>query len=253
MNIQEYISSGILENYALGLVNETQRQEVEKYILQYPEIRSELDKIEGAIERYAQHKAIEPPKGLLELIIPQLRTEDNPPKALPKKVGVHKAWLATAIIASLLSLLLLWFYNQKSNELEENKQLNELQQEECDTKEEELLGQIEILRNTGGLLIAMNGTDNAPDALTKVYWNEDKQTAYLDIVNLPDPPTDKQYQLWAIVDGTPVDMGIFDIDPTDTLVAAPFIENPAAFAITLEDKGGSPTPNLDALVVIGNV
>lgn len=252
MDIKKYISSGILENYVLGLVSEIERQEVEKNLLQYPAIKSELDKIEDAVEQYAQTKGIQPPAGLLEVIMQNIRAEDNPPKVI-QKTGVNKAWMVAAILTSILSLLFLWFFFQKSNELEQNKLENSILKDNCDTKEERLLAEIEILRNTGGSVIAMNGTDNAPDALTKVYWNEEKQTAYLDIVNLPTPPADKQYQLWAIVEGTPVDMGVFDIDPTDTLVPAPFIENPAAFAITLETLGGNPTPNLDELVVIGNI
>ena len=255
MDIKKYISSGILENYALGLVNEIERQEVEKNLLQYPEIKSELDKIEDAVERYAKHKGIQPPAGLLEVIMNNIRTEDNPPKIIQKN-GVNKGWMIAAIIAALLFLLSLWFFVQKNNELgqniQDNQQQNNLLQGECDTKEERLLAEINILRNTGGTIIAMNETPKFPGASTKVYWNEDKQTNYLDVINLPPPPTGKQYQLWAIVEGTPVDMGVFDISPTDTLVPAPFIANPAAFAITLEDLGGSPTPNLDELVVIGN-
>ena len=78
--------------------------------------------------------------------------------------------------------------------------------------------------------------------------------AYLDVIDLPAPPTNKQYQLWAIVDGQPVDMGVFDnAVGVKTFEAVPFIANAQAFAVTVEDIGGSPTPSLETMVVIGNV
>jgi len=48
-------------------------------------------------------------------------------------------------------------------------------------------------------------------------------------------------------------MGVFKVDVnSDGLQEVPFIENPAAFAISLETAGGNPTPNMDAIQVIGN-
>ena len=78
----------------------------------------------------------------------------------------------------------------------------------------------------------------------------------MDITNLPSPAADKQYQLWAIVDGAPVDMGVFDLASAETDTTfqnVPFIENPQAFAVTLEPKGGSTNPTLDQMYVVGNV
>ncbi len=58
-------------------------------------------------------------------------------------------------------------------------------------------------------------------------------------------------QLWAIVEGKPVDAGM--IDACSGLCKMKNISNASAFAITLEKRGGSPTPNLEQLQVIGNV
>ncbi len=255
MDIKAYISSGILEHYVLGLLNEKERKEVEQNIIKYPELREELDKIEETLESYASNNAITPPVGLLDDIMGQIKPEDNPPLKADggTKPPQSRFWMYMSVLALLAFLTFLWLFIQKNHQLGEIQEQKNQLQEECDTKETELLGTIDILRNEGGLIIAMKGTDNAPDALTKVYWNNEDRTAYLDILNLPAPPSDKQYQLWAIVDGTPVDMGVFEIDPNDTLVSAPFIENPAAFAITLEPAGGSVSPTLDDMVVIGQV
>ena len=70
---------------------------------------------------------------------------------------------------------------------------------------------------------------------------------------LPKPRADKQYQLWAIVDGKPVDAGVFDVDGGAAFVKLKNIPNAQAFAITLENKGGSASPHMDALYVMGKV
>lgn len=69
MNIETYISSGILEDYILGLASPKERKEVEYYIKKYPEIKSELRAIEDALGLYTQAKAIPMPKGLDQEIL----------------------------------------------------------------------------------------------------------------------------------------------------------------------------------------
>jgi hypothetical protein len=62
---------------------------------------------------------------------------------------------------------------------------------------------------------------------------------YLSSVKLPVAPEGKQYQLWAIVDGKPVDAGL--LDNPETFEKMKSLGNAQAFAISLEAKGGSTT------------
>ncbi len=64
---------------------------------------------------------------------------------------------------------------------------------------------------------------------------------------------DKQYQLWAIVNGKPVDAGTFDMGEGVSFVKLKTIPKAEAFAITLEKRGGSETPTMNAMFVMGNV
>ena len=114
--------------------------------------------------------------------------------------------------------------------------------------------QLAVLRDPATQKVALAGTDNLPDGSALVFWNAESGKAYLDASGLPEPAAGKQYQLWAIVDGQPTDMGVFDLaTASDTIQEMVTVAEPQAFAITLEDAGGHPTPNLDALQVIGNV
>ena len=53
-------------------------------------------------------------------------------------------------------------------------------------------------------------------------------------------------------DGKPVDMGVFDFD-VKGLLKMKSVANAATFAVTIEPKGGSVNPTLEAMQVAGNV
>ena len=100
-------------------------------------------------------------------------------------------------------------------------------------------------------VIAMKGQAINPSGLSTIYWDTQTKDVYLLVNSLPQPASDKQYQLWAIVDGKPVDAGVFDMKDADGLVKMKNIPQAQAFAITLEKKGGSASPTLAAMYVMG--
>ena len=101
--------------------------------------------------------------------------------------------------------------------------------------------------------VKLKGISVQPDALATLYYDNSNKDVYLQINKLEEAPEGKQFQLWAIVDGTPVDAGVFDANSESTLIKLKQSEKPAVFAVTIENKGGSPTPTLDQMVLIGNV
>jgi anti-sigma-K factor RskA len=71
-------------------------------------------------------------------------------------------------------------------------------------------------------------------------------------VKLPQNDKDHQYQLWALVGGKPVDLGVFDAPADSTqMKEMKSIARADAFAVTLEPKGGSINPTMDQMVVLG--
>ena len=65
---------------------------------------------------------------------------------------------------------------------------------------------------------------------------------FIDPSNLPDVPKGMQYQLWAIVDGKPVDGGLIKSDNKSHIQKMKSFGRAEAFAVTLETEGGNPTP-----------
>jgi anti-sigma-K factor RskA len=114
--------------------------------------------------------------------------------------------------------------------------------------------QLTLARSTAVKQIILTGTPKHADATAIVYWNTENKNVYITASNLPAPPETHDYQLWAIVDGKPTDMGVIRFnEAASMIIAAGNVSTAQAFAITLETKGGNPSPNLDQLYVIAQI
>lgn len=263
MDIQAYISSGILEQYLLGDTTTAETADVERMAEQHPEVRAELDRIEMALEKYAVMYGTPPPAGTLTAVLDKVTPTSSPATNIQKpdaRPGTNPRAVITGLLAVIGLAAAIWFFLQQrntQNDLDQAQANLQTLQEDCSeiqAQNDQLSRSLDVLSSQNTVPVRMEGTPNAPDALATVYFNPSDQVALLSAGSLPTPPDDMTYQLWALIDGNPVDMGIFEIDPASgDLISVPFIEGAQAFAVTLETAGGNPTPNLDQLFVIGNV
>jgi mannose-6-phosphate isomerase-like protein (cupin superfamily) len=58
-DLKDYINSGILEEYVLGLTSETEDKEIYALALEHPEIQEEIDAIAAALTLYGESRAPE--------------------------------------------------------------------------------------------------------------------------------------------------------------------------------------------------
>jgi len=68
MNIQEYIDSGILYDYSIGLLSDTEKTAVEQVCARHPEIKTELLSLQQSLESYVVETAVWPAAALQESI-----------------------------------------------------------------------------------------------------------------------------------------------------------------------------------------
>jgi anti-sigma-K factor RskA len=109
-----------------------------------------------------------------------------------------------------------------------------------------------IIQNSAFTKVVMKGTENAPESRASVYWNAESKEVYLSIQNLKQISQSNQFQLWAIVDGKPVDAGVFDFN-VNGLLKMKSISGASAFAITIEPRGGQTSPTMETMQVIGSL
>lgn len=276
MDIKAYIESGVLEAYVLDCLPPGERAEVEELLAKYPELSQELLAIEESLELVSVKTGIAPPADLKDSIFAQLE-RDNPSveevdntgesrsietPIIPiqeKRVNVWQYVAAACIVLTLVSGYLAQDYHSKwKDSREAYSQLQAQNQQMADqynrvnNRLDQLAEDIDVISSEDFARINMGSVIEGESWSASIYWNTKTQEAYLNIENLRALSEDQQYQLWAIVDGKPVDLGVFDFNEQG-LKKMKSVANAATFAVTIEPKGGSENPTLDAMQVAGNV
>lgn len=289
MDSQEYIESGILEQYALGELNEAERAAVEAQAVAHPEIAHELNQVQQALGVYAQAHAITPPAAMRERVLsgwqaairadsqnapqatdaPSASAEPvvrqlvpSEPETATNASGSAFRWMLAASVALLMAsgianFVLYTRWRDAASDLavartEQNRVASIMQASErtLAVRQQEL----DILRSDDFRMVALAGTAASPSASARVHYNPKTKAVYLDVRKLPAPPSGKQYQLWALDNGKPVDAGVFDVAALDgSLQQMKNITSAQAFAMTIEPTGGSAIPTLSTLTAIGNI
>ena len=262
MNVEAYIASGILEAYVQGQLSPEERADVEKNIVRYPELQQELAAIEETQEVLLQRMAIQPKAALREAILGKI---DDRPGINLASVGsrgdfrwqwVAAASIAVALIASYFAFDYRDKWKNSQQELTEIIAQNQQVAQDYNTVNERLDRlevDVNIINDPAFKRVVMKGTEQAPSALAAVYWNETTNEVYLSIREMKELSAEKQYQLWAIIDGKPVDAGVFDLTKGRLLRMKDVRPGATTFAVTVEPKGGKVTPSLETMQVAGNV
>ena len=179
-------------------------------------------------------------------------------------IPAYYKWAVAASVILLIGSLILnyTFYNKyqdTSKDLQTAQQELQNNSKDLQTAQNELQKQqqlaaamnkdMDVMTDKNAMPVVLKGTEKSPEALAKIFWMQNTGDVYVDHTNLPQAPAGMQYQVWAIVDGKPVDAGmistekgIYHIQKMKTFGKA------QAFAITLETAGGHPTPKGDMIV-----
>lgn len=272
MDIQAYIQSGVIESYVLSLTSAEEAAEVERLRIQYIEVDEAINEFSSTLEKTAFEHAVIPPPELKAKIFAEIQNENQSGKIAPLARDYNQQALETrtrnirtwrmVAAASIILLIVsaasnIYLFNQYSDKKEayqallSERETLQANSQVYQTQLKEWQSAAAMIADTGMAMVKMHSPKGKDDAAT-VFWNTRNKDVYVMVNKLPEPKTGKQYQLWAMVDGKPVDAGI--LDPSCTSVCKmKNIPNAQAFAITLEKEGGNPTPNLKALYVMGSI
>lgn len=270
--VKDYIETGILELYVLGDVSPDERLQVEEMMSKHIAIKTEITEIETAMEAYAHANAVSPAENQRDKILNSLLTNlaDDRNFTAAKRAAVEDKVIvmparqnnfykyAFAASVALLAASIVALYNMHSQLEQSTLQLavlstqNQQISKTVSFKDE----QLGIFHDTTFKMIKLKPTVHAPaSANIVVAWSPVKKKVMIDMASMKMPENDKdhQYQLWALVDGKPVDLGVFDKTTNDTtdMKEMRSIASAGAFAVTLEPRGGSINPTMSELMVMG--
>ena len=256
MNIKEYISSGVVESYVLGLLTAQERFEFEQYCEAYPELKAARDAFELAVEKQAMENAVSPPANVKEKVFSaiQQRPVSNTSKIVSMEPTIRRSaglrWMAAASI--ILFLVTGYFAYKLYNQ---NKDLNN-SLKSLQVKVDQMEEYHKIMSDPNVAVVNMVAMTPAK-ASASIYWDSTSSDVYLLIKNMPQLPSDKQYQLWSIMNGEngqlqPNSLGLFDVGENQKIILKMSnVKKADAFAITIERRGNTEGPNLKQLQSMG--
>ncbi|HET9826713.1 MAG TPA: anti-sigma factor [Chitinophagaceae bacterium] len=257
MNIQEYISSGIVESYVLGLASDDERAEFDRMCAQYPELGEARNNFELALEAQARRNAMRPPEEVKVKIWSAIQqTASKPSKIVRMEPSIRRStalrWTAAASVILFLvaAYLAFSFYNQNKNLENSNRNL-EAKINSMDSMLSKMVDDQKVLRDPNVTVVNMVGTQKGSPSSASVYWDSTSTNVYLIVKNMPRLPSDRQYQLWALIDNKPVDLGLFDPKDNRVILKMKNTQKADAFAITIERRGNTGGPNLNQLQSMG--
>ena len=279
MDIKEYIESGILEAYVLNALTPEEQLEVANTIAQYPELAAEVKAIEEGLLSFARAGAATPPDVLKEQIwdaivkppepavkveMKEERRTDNvrsfTPATSPARPSWQRAAVWAAVVVSVLTNFILLSQKNKINQ----ERIAMQQQLDSIGKQQQYFAQVianyekerEMLADTAMQTVVMKTMQSGHPMAATIHWNKQTGTTYLSINKLPPPPSGKQYQMWVIQNGKPVSMGVIPDEMTTigSMTKLPMkVMDSQAFAISLEKMGGSESPSMFQIQVMGKV
>ena len=280
MNIQEYIESGDLEAYVMGILPTEEMNRVQADIARHPELAREIAANEEAMFRVANAGSIAPPAGLQDKIWATIQQSSStqssstagtgaqgsikqPTLVLPLSPALRhtrfsRAAVWAALVGSMALNAIFWYETsmQKKETLAVNSKLDSMQ-----ASQKQLLATVEnytkgknMMADNNMQTIVMHTLLKGHPMAATLYWSKDKGEAYVMMDGLPKAPEGMQYQLWVIQDGKPVDMGMLASEMASTpgiqKVSKP-VASGEAFAISLEKVGGAPSPTAEMIYVMG--
>ena len=247
----------MVESYVLGLLSAQERFEFEQYCETYPELKEARDSFEKAIEKQAMQNAVAPPAGVKEKVWSAI--EDRSVSTPSKIVGMeptiaHKSasygWLAAAsIILFIVAGYFAYSFYDQNQKLSKSVAALEVKMKQMEEYQQ-------IMSDPNVSVVSLVGLTPAK-ASANIYWDSASANVYMVIKNMPQIPTNKQFQLWSIINGPggqlqPNSLGLFDAGNNQKVILKMSNAKKAdAFAITIEDRGNTGGPNLEQLQSMG--
>jgi anti-sigma-K factor RskA len=254
MDIKQYIASGIIETYVMGLCTSEEELEMETLRRQYPELNIAVKRYEEEIERNMQNhitlpsvetdgKILEKLNSLNVPVIPIATISNNKPQYRRMKVAAAAAIVLFAV-SSFFNYVL--FKKTKEQELA----LNEVKKNTPTLPP----GDYTILNDPAITPVAMYGVGTHTICRCTMFWDKKTGKTYIMIHHLPQSSSEKDYQLWAFVDGKPVNVGIIKDEIRGRFIEMENVPAGAtAFSVTLEKAGGSDAPTESQTYLRGKI
>lgn len=282
MNPLEYISTGNIEAYALGLASPEEAKLAQEMCEKYPEVEFYYNEVALQLEALANLYAKPAPKRAKARLFDAINAEmqsgastisienKEEPKQVSfshttveaKQVNLNPWRLSVAASVAIAMFSLggnVYFYNQLDTtklalaEATKSNQTLASDIQKTSNDRNKIASQLAMVADPFMPKVMLGGMNSGKAAKVLVVVDAKKNVAQIAMKNMPTVPSEMDLQLWAIVDGKPMDLGILPSN-SDGIIdyQIPNIEGATALAVTIETKGGHPQPQGE-MILMGEI
>jgi anti-sigma-K factor RskA len=256
LNIENYISSGIIEQYVLGLCNKEEKAELEDLRVQNPSLNEAIISFERSFEEKMMGGVIETSATIDEKILAKLVALDSNLISIPKQntakvKTINFSKLLAAASVTLLAVSAFYNYDLFSKNKKQEEQLALNVKNQSATLP---LADYNVLQNPRITPVGMYGVGLHTVCRCTMYWDKETGKAYVMIHHLAPTPDGKNYQLWATVNGKQVSVGMVNDKIRGRFVELSGVpQDSNAFMVTLENGGNAAQPTEGAEWLMGKI
>ncbi len=250
----------LLPFYALDALSDEERELVDAYLAEHPEVRAQINGLQSAAQALPYGVTpVEPERRIKDALMARVAVSQRSSISEQKQASRprEKRWanlfpafsFAVAMVAVIWAVIL-------------NIQLSQLRQQ-VSSLGEALVAQSNSLEQINAKLpqtpvsavvtISLKGTDARPQAHGELIADPKSASAVMVVTGLGQLEVGKTYQVWLIDAGGPKSAGLLTVDANGQAVlivtSDTAIGSFNALGISVEPKGGSPQPTGDIVVL----
>jgi len=236
MTTEEFLDTGLLEEYVMGLCSAEEQSLVEQYINTDTSVREIYDQIQHSISQLADSYAIEPPAGVKARLMDQLEGKASPPTTNGvSSIGRYLLW-AIVPLAALLGIVAV----TKIGNLQDDVRAAEVRyaalQKECSRTQQQADAVAQSLRfykSPATLSGMLRGGAIMPKFEAVAHYNKQEGRYTMEVLSIGSMPAGKCLYLWGDKDGHMVKLQKLE----DVVEGNQYVFDPAmeSFNLTLED------------------
>jgi anti-sigma-K factor RskA len=236
---EEYLELAAI--YALGALEGEDQVRFEAHLASgCPICRNEVREAEEVLGDLAMAAPLAAPPLLVRDRLLQRARQDSG-AASKTSAGGSRLWMALAAAASLAVALGLY-----ARTLHERAESERIARESLERDLTGLSEMLEAFTAPATRAVTLSGQGQGQGAAAKAFLDPDNRRLFLYVYNLPPPPPGRTFQLWLIVEGVPISMGVFGVEPDGRArmdsANVPAFEGEVTVAVTVEPLGGVPQP-----------
>ena len=235
MTQEEFLETGLLEQYVMGLLSDKESQDVEEYIAKFPEVNRLFKEHQKGILEMAESHSITPSPNVRTSLMNEINTtQKTSPNNMTAGISVAIVFAVVMMAIASYAIMKLRDTTRALNEQEMKFALLELDCKKAKRQSEKTNLLFAFYQDEETELTMLKGNAKAPNFNLFARYNMSSGQIALEILNPLSLPDNKMLCLWGDKNGKMILIAKLDKTGQDKLIA--YDSQMVSLNVTIEEK-----------------